>query len=67
MYTPVCRADLGDAACTFPIWPNEVARSTAYALGVFVRASNPPGGPLAEDPQQPDEGSSATSSQRYRE
>jgi hypothetical protein len=49
MYTPVCRADLGDAACTFPTWPNEVARSTAYAAGVFVRASNPPGGPLAED------------------
>jgi uncharacterized phage protein (TIGR02218 family) len=38
MYTPVCRADLGDAACTFPLWPNEVARSTAYAAGVFVRA-----------------------------
>jgi hypothetical protein len=49
MYSPVCRADLGDAACSFPIWPDEVARNTAYALGEFVRVSDPPGGPLAED------------------
>jgi hypothetical protein len=48
MYSPVCRADLGDA-CTFPIWPDEVVRNTAYALGAFVRASDPPAGPLAED------------------
>src|SRR5918996_1475414 len=49
MYTPVCRADLGDAACTFPIWPNEVARSSAYAAGQFGRASNPAGGTNASD------------------
>jgi hypothetical protein len=49
MYSPVCRADLGDAVCKFPIWPDEVARNTAYALGEFVRASDPPGGPLAQD------------------
>jgi hypothetical protein len=49
MYSPVCRADLGNAACTFPIWPDEVARNTAYALGEFVGASDPPGGPLAQD------------------
>jgi hypothetical protein len=49
LITPECRVDLGGAACSFPIWPDEVARNTAYALGAFVRASDPPGGPLAED------------------
>ena len=49
MWSPECRADLGDARCTVPIWPAEVARSTAYAAGQFVRVSDPPGGPLAED------------------
>jgi hypothetical protein len=49
MWSPECRADLGDARCTVPIWPAEVARNTAYAAGQFVRASDPPGGPLAED------------------
>jgi len=49
MWSPECRADLGDERCTVPIWPDEVARSTAYAAGQFVRVSDPPGGPLAED------------------
>jgi hypothetical protein len=49
IWSPECRADLGDKRCTVPIWPAEVARSTAYAAGQFVRVSDPPGGPLAED------------------
>jgi hypothetical protein len=49
MWSPECRADLGDARCTVPIWPDEAARSTAYSAGQFVRASDPPGGPLAEN------------------
>jgi hypothetical protein len=49
MWSPECRADLGDERCTVPIWPAEVARSIAYAAGQFVRVSDPPGGPLAED------------------
>src|SRR5919109_5138794 len=49
LWSPECRADLGDARCTVPLWPAEVARSTAYAAGQFVRVSDPPGGPLAED------------------
>jgi hypothetical protein len=48
LITPECRVDLGGAACTFPIWPAEVARATAYAAGQFVRASNS-GGALSED------------------
>jgi hypothetical protein len=49
LWSPECRADLGDSRCTVPLWPDEVARATAYTAGQFVRASNPPGGPLAED------------------
>jgi hypothetical protein len=49
LWSPECRADLGDARCTVPIWPAEVGRSTAYAAGQFVRVSDPRGGPLAED------------------
>jgi hypothetical protein len=49
LWSPECRADLGDARCRVPIWPEEVARSTAYAAGQFVRVSDPPGGPRAED------------------
>jgi hypothetical protein len=37
MWSPECRADLGDARGTVPIWPEEVMRSTAYAAGQFVR------------------------------
>jgi hypothetical protein len=37
LYTPECRADLGDARCKVPIRPSLRANSTAYALGSFVR------------------------------
>lgn len=37
LYTTECRADLGDHRCKIPIWPNLVARSTAYAVGDYVR------------------------------
>ncbi len=31
LYSPECRADLGDHRCKVPIHPPEIARSTAYA------------------------------------
>lgn len=34
-----CRADLGDGDCRFPIAPAEVQRSTAYAVGDYVRVN----------------------------
>ena len=37
LYTPECRADLGDARCRVPIRPPFRQNSTAYALGAFVR------------------------------
>lgn len=37
LYSPICRADLGDDKCKFPIKPPEIERDTAYALGDFVR------------------------------
>lgn len=40
VYTAECRADLGDARCKVPIYPDVVARETAYAVGDFVRASS---------------------------
>lgn len=40
LYQPTCRNDLGDSNCTIPINPDLVLRSTAYAVGDFVRASN---------------------------
>jgi hypothetical protein len=39
LYSPECRADLGDVRCGVPILPPVVLRSTAYAVGDFVRAS----------------------------
>lgn len=38
--TPECRADLGDHRCKLPISPAFVARSTAYALGDYVRVAS---------------------------
>ena len=37
LYTPECRADLGDARCRVPLRPPLRQDSTAYALGEFVR------------------------------
>lgn len=37
LYSPECRADLGDHRCRVPIHPPEIARSTAYAVGDIVR------------------------------
>lgn len=36
-FLPTCPLSLGDESCTLPILPDDVARSTAYALGDFVR------------------------------
>jgi hypothetical protein len=37
MYSAECRADYGDSRCKQPVRPALIARSTAYALGDFVR------------------------------
>ncbi|TVR80061.1 MAG: DUF2163 domain-containing protein [Rhodospirillales bacterium] len=39
LYSPECRADLGDHRCKVPIHPPVVARETAYALGEHVRVA----------------------------
>jgi len=36
VYSPECRADLGDSRCKVPIKVSDVARETAYSLGAFV-------------------------------
>ena len=38
-YQAECRADLGDTACKVPIDPSLLQRSTAYALGDFVKVA----------------------------
>ena len=43
LYSPECRADLGDQRCRVPVWPPLVARETAYALGDHVRVATGPG------------------------
>jgi len=37
LYSAECRADLGDHRCRVPVWPPEIQRSTAYAVGDSVR------------------------------
>ncbi len=37
LYSPECRADLGDMRCRVPILPAEIARNTLYAPGDLVR------------------------------
>lgn len=37
VYTPDCRADLGDSRCKVPINPSVRASSTAYSVGDFVK------------------------------
>ncbi|NWH08070.1 MAG: DUF2163 domain-containing protein [Alphaproteobacteria bacterium] len=44
LYSPECRADLGDHRCKAPIHPPVVARETAYALGEHVRVATGSGG-----------------------
>jgi hypothetical protein len=39
LYSPECRADLGDHRCRVPVWPAVIARETAYALGDHVRVA----------------------------
>ena len=43
LYSPECRADLGDKRCRIPVWPPEVARETVYALGDHVCVATGPG------------------------
>lgn len=37
LFSPHCRADLGDSECKFPIKPDLLERETAYSVGDFVR------------------------------
>ncbi|MFN7177772.1 MAG: DUF2163 domain-containing protein, partial [Thermaurantiacus sp.] len=37
LYSPECRADLGDPRCKVPIHPPEIQRLTSYAVGDIVR------------------------------
>lgn len=49
IFTPECRADLGDSRCKVPIAPSAVARATAYAVGDYVTEADfvPPADPSA--------------------
>lgn len=38
IFSPSCLHDLGDSKCKIPINPDEVTRSTAYAVGDIVKA-----------------------------
>lgn len=40
VYSPTCRADLGDRRCKVPIDPPEVTTETAYEVGNFVKVRN---------------------------
>jgi hypothetical protein len=39
LYSPECRADLGDHRCRIPVLPAVIARASAYALGDHVRVA----------------------------
>jgi hypothetical protein len=39
LYSPECRADLGDHRCRVPVWPPVMARETAYGVGNHVRVA----------------------------
>lgn len=39
LYSPECRADLGDNRCRIPIDPNDVARGEAYAVGDYIKVA----------------------------
>lgn len=43
LYSPECRADLGDSRCKVPIDPGVLARSTAYSLGDYVKVATDTG------------------------
>ena len=39
LYSPDCRADLGDHRCRMPVWPPEIAREAGYGVGEPVRVA----------------------------
>lgn len=39
LFSPDCRADLGDSRCKLPVDPERVVRGKAYAVGSFVKAA----------------------------
>jgi hypothetical protein len=43
LYSPECRADLGDHRCKVPIHPPVIERETAYAVGDIVRVATTSG------------------------
>lgn len=42
VYSPECRADLGDSRCKVPIQPDVIERETFYEEGEFVRVATDP-------------------------
>lgn len=42
VYSPECRADLGDSRCKVPIQPDLIQRTTFYPVGSFVRVITAP-------------------------
>lgn len=45
LFSPECRADLGDFRCKIAIDPPEVARNSAYEVGEYVKYPNGTGSP----------------------
>ena len=43
VFSPTCRADVGDSRCKFPILPPELGRDEAVTLGQFFRVPVAPG------------------------
>jgi hypothetical protein len=39
LYSPECRADLGDHRCRVPVWPAVIEREIDYAIGDHVRVA----------------------------
>jgi hypothetical protein len=39
LYSPECRADLGDHRCRVPVWPPVIAREGGYGVGEHVRVA----------------------------
>jgi hypothetical protein len=49
LYSPECRADLGDHRCRVPVWPAVIERETAYAVGDHVRVATGSGSAAFEN------------------
>lgn len=43
VYSPACRADLGDSRCKFPLLPDVLGREQSVTVGEFYRVATGPG------------------------